>query len=228
MNRDFVAAVTAAVNEWPYLQTLPERAHGFEYRRLLQDYDDIVDIFAYVNQAEKCRFTVYYHAETKEYKVRLKIGLTEFCDIKYIAADLPSLEKMLNAYLETTLAGMVNFSLDNIDSIVVDKQILTWDYLDRLQLEIAGFKLFIRPDEPVRVLNGSYIIIDYSDFMANSNFTIYYNILRDDFFGELKIAGVPEITYAFDSRELSELAAKLDEGLEPLLVSMRRRITTAI
>ena len=50
-------------------------------------------------------------------------------------------------------------------------------------------------------------------FAAQSNFIIYYNVFRDEFFGEAKIHRIPEITYEFDSSELKDLRLKLEEKL---------------
>ena len=85
-------------------------------------------------------------------------------------------------------------------------------------------KLFINPKEPVKVINGSYIIIDYCDFEAESNFIIYYNVFRDEFFGEAKIHRIPEITYEYDSSELKDLKIKLENKLENTLKQLRERI----
>ncbi len=101
---------------------------------------------------------------------------------------------------------------------------MTWEYIKSLPLEIDGFKLFISPDKPVKVINGSYIIIDYCDFANESNFIIYYNVFRDEFFGEAKIHRIPEVTYEYDSSELNDLKQKLEEKLAKTLHDIRQRI----
>ena len=55
------------------------------------------------------------------------------------------------------------------------------------------------------MLNGSYIIFDYSDFALESNFIIYYNEFRSEFYGEARIKNIPEMNYTFDSDSLLEL-----------------------
>ena len=104
------------------------------------------------------------------------------------------------------------------------KKILEWDYVAKLPETIEGFKLFIKPAQPVKTINGSYIIFDYCDFATDSNFIIYYNVFRDEFFGEAKIRKIPEMNYAFDSHELIELEEKLDEHLLARLKEIRSRI----
>jgi hypothetical protein len=105
-----------------------------------------------------------------------------------------------------------------------DKKIVEWNYKDKLKQEIAGFTLYIKSDEPVKVINGSYIIIDYSDFATESNLIIYYNVFRDEFFGEIRIRRTPQMISAFDTSDLSELAAKLDEKLAETLEQVREQI----
>ena len=89
---------------------------------------------------------------------------------------------------------------------------------------IEGFVLFIRPDQPVKVINGSYIVFAYCDFEAESDFIIYYNVFRDEFFGEARVNKIPEMNYTFDSTELSELEEKLDQYLVPRLKEIRQCI----
>ena len=83
--------------------------------------------------------------------------------------------------------------------------------------------MVITPEAPVRVLNGSYIVFDYSDFALKSNFIIYYNEFRCEFFGEARILNIPEMNYVFDSKSLPELEEKLKSHLTDRLQEIRRR-----
>lgn len=217
-------AVDAALADWAYLKELPTELEGFSLRRDMCVEGDMYDIFSYICAARRCKFTVYYHEETKEYKARVSVGLTEFCDIDFITDELAVLEAILRERLAKTLQNLVQFNRDAIDSIVVEKQILEWPYAATLPETLEGFTLFIRPSEPLRVINGSYIVFDYSDFAAESNFIIYYNIFRDEFFGEAKIRRIPEMNYLFDSHTLEELEAKLEAHFLPRLREIRARL----
>lgn len=217
-------AVDAALAKWAYLEALPEALEGFSLRRDMRVDGDVYDIFSYVCEARRRRFTVYYHEETKEYKARVAVGLTEFCDIDFITDDLAVLEAILRERMAKTLRGLVQFDREAIDSIVVEKKILEWPYAKTLPETVEGFALFIRPSEPLRVINGSYIVFDYSDFEAESNFIIYYNIFRDEFFGEAKIRRIPEMNYLFDSHDLDTLEEKLQEHFLPRLREIRARL----
>jgi hypothetical protein len=109
-----------------------------------------------------------------------------------------------------------------LSSIVVDKKILTWEAGQELPAEKEGFSLFIRPQEPVKINNGSYIVIDYVNFALESSFTVYYNIYRDEFFAEARIWNIPDVSYEFDASDLEELEEKLRSRMTARLQQVRK------
>jgi len=216
--------IEAEIQDWQYMKDLPSTWFGFVFILEMKVYGDVYDLYSYENVEIHRKITVYYHEETKEYKVRVLIGLTEFCNIEYISPTRASLEKILLERFEMTLQTLAKFNKATISCIVLEKNILEWDYVAKLPTTIEGFTLFIKPDQPVKTINGSYIIFDYCDFATDSNFIIYYNVFRDEFFGEAKIRKIPEMNYVFDSHELIELEEKLDEHLLARLKEIRSRI----
>ena len=224
MKEETIKQVEEAIAAWSYIKTLPKEWFDFKLEYDMHSYGDVYDIFTYKNDEMKRKVTVYYHDETKEYKLRVTIGLIEFCNCDFIMPDLESLEKILRLRLETLMHDTAYFNKEAVDSIVIDKKILEWTYLDHIPEKIEGFTRFIKPSEPLKVINGSYIIFDYCDFDNESSFAIYYNIFRDEFFGEAKVRNIPEVNYLFDSHELSELEEKLDLYLVERLKQIRAKI----
>lgn len=216
--------VLAQIENWEYMKALPQEIHGFKFVLLMQEDGDKLDLYRYENRDTRRSITTYYHEETHEYKLRMRIGLTEFCVIEYIYADLNAFQRLLEERCDNLLADMETFNPKHITSIVHDKKIMQWNYAQLLPQTLEGFSLFIRPDKPVRVINGSYIVFDYSDFTNESNFIIYYNVFRDEFFGESRIFNIPEVSYDFDSHEVADLAGKLETKLVPHLQKLRERI----
>ncbi|WP_199884149.1 hypothetical protein [Anaerosinus massiliensis] len=212
------------VENWQYIKELPKGCSNFELKYEMCLEGDIYNILRYENKTTRRKVTLYYHDETKEYKVKTTVGLTEFCNIEFITSQQAVEEQILKQRLEKLLQSLAVFNKDDIDSIVVDKKILEWQYVNKLPETIEGFQLFIKPSEPLRIINGSYIVFDYCDFETSSNFIIYYNIFRDEFFGEAKIRCIPEMNYIFDSHELGELEEKLDQFLIPRLKEIRMRV----
>lgn len=215
--------VEADIRDWAYLKELPDTWHGFTLQRLALVAGDCYDIYRYENQDLHKSVTAYFHEETHEYKLRVKIGLIEFCRIEFITAKFDVFEALLRAQFETVLAGLAQFDPASIGSIVRDKKIMTWEAAKELPETLEGFTLYIHPAEPVKINNGSYIVIDYVDFALESSVTVYYNIYRDEFFSEARIWNIPDVNYDFDSGTLSELEERLQTYLVPRLQEVRTR-----
>ncbi len=227
MKDSFKEKVETAIADWQYMQELPAEWYGFQYRLDKTVYDDVYDIYSYVNEAIHHSVTVYYHEETKEYKLRIRIGQIEFCRIECIAAKLDVFETLLRAQFDDILHDLVEFNPKTVSHIILAKHITEWKYQSLLPETLEGFTLFIRPSEPVRITNGSYIVFDYEDFSCDSNFIIYYNMFRDEFFGEARINNIPDMNYVFDSQKLSELQKKLTLYLIPRLQEIHQRAKEA-
>lgn len=225
MKEETIQQVETDVCDWAYLKRLPPILEGFSYRKDMHVEEDIYALFSYENDAMHRAASAYYHEETKEYKLSVQIGLTNFCCIEFIAPNIAAFEKRLDEHLRKLLVELVTFDPKTISSIVCKKKIMEWEYGRGLPAELEGFELFIAPEKPLKITNGSYIILDYSDFSIASNFVIYYNIFRDEFFGEGRVHGIPEINYLFDSHDLAGLATKLEHHLAARLQDIRQKAT---
>lgn len=217
-------SIIEQIKGWNYVREIPASFAGFSLVTELMQCDTQYRIFTYHNAASYRSFTVLYDQATKDFLARVVIGLTEFCDVNFICGSLEQLEKLLKERMFSTLDGLAAFNPDLLCSVIREKKVANWPYAVNLPTEIAGFSLYIDPAKPVKVLNGSYIILDYSNFPAESSLMIYYNIYRDEFFGELKIKRTPQMINCFDCRQLNDLEEKIKEHLEPTLQNMRSRV----
>ena len=228
MKDEELARVKAETEDWTFMKTLPGEVYGFRLRRIEAARGDMYELFSYEN-GEACRsVTVYYHSETKEYKLRMNIGSFEFCRMEFITPDLVTMEDQLAARLDDLLEDMSAFREEDADHLLAEKGILKWEYQAFLPDEMEGFSLFIRPTAPVPITNGSHVVVDYEDFAIRSNFAIYYNVFRDIFFSDERVAGVPGMTYEFDAKSLRELEEKLTEKLAGKLREIRARAEEAL
>ena len=212
------------LQQWSYLQELPPLIGRFSLQRDMFTNGLQYRIFSYHNLQRLMSFSVLYDQATKDFMVRIVMGLTEYCDVDYIVVKLAGLEVLLRAKMKETIMRLSEFSSANLGSVFLAKGILEWEYGKLLPEEIAGFQLYIRPLEPLCMINGSYIVVDYSDFAAESNLIIYYNIYRDEFFGEIRVMRIPEATILFDAHTLAELKSKLQENLRKVLNDVRARL----
>ncbi|MCX7781826.1 MAG: hypothetical protein N2491_13150 [Negativicutes bacterium] len=209
---------------WPYWDSLPQEIEGFQLAIEKEQRGTQYRLFSYRHGAQRKVFSVYYDAATKEFLARWQIGLLEFCDINFIAPNIAMLQQLLAARLEAALRSAAIFEQSALGSVFLQKKIVEWPFAACLPPAAWGFILCIAPSQPLKTINGSYIIIDYSDFDTRSNLLIYYNIYRDEFYGECVFRGTPRMTSSFDAKTLDELKEKLSVNLEPVLQEMRREL----
>ncbi len=156
--------------------------------------------------------------------VRVIIGLIEYNDVGYIVTDLAAFEKLLQERMEETLHELAVYESHHMESVLLQTGVTEWPYGLSLPARIGRFELFISPDQPVKMINGSYIVIDYSCFEEESNLLIYYNIYRDEYFGEIRFYRTPEMAFDFDAETLKQLQENLELHLQSTLENIELRI----
>ena len=199
---------------------VPAEFENFKLEKIFNDVGDKFIYFTYKNVDIHKSLTAYFHEETHEYKVSVKIGLTEFCLTKFFTEDFAHFKEIFTAELERELKKLAAQIDAEEDILIADQKFSAWTYGQNLPKNLAGFELFIAPKNPVRITNGSYIIINYSDFVKNCDFNIFYNVYGDKFNGESQINGVHHPSYIFDADTLSELEKILEENLQSELENM--------
>ena len=215
---DKLAAEFEAAN---FFEKIPAQIDGYQLKKILADDGDKFFYFAYENISMHRSLTTYFHDETKEYKVCVNIGLTEFCLTNFFTDNFNHFTEILIDKLDAAIKNLSAQIDADSDFFIADKKFSTWQYGQSLPKNLAGFELFITPQFPVRITNGSYIIINYSDFTANLELSIFYNVYSDTFSGESQIGGVHNPLYIFDAENLAELEKILAENLERELKQIR-------
>jgi len=214
--------IAAQATEIHFAENLPAEIEGFTLEKIFAPDEDKFIFYTYSDEKIHCALTTYFHEETSEFKVRQKIGLTEFCLTNFFTEDFKTFQALLDAHLDAVIKNLRCLRTKKLNRFLREKKIDTWAYGRNLPVTLEGFELFIRPAAPVEVTNGSFIIIDYVDFAINSDFILYYNIYSDEFSGETRINGAPHVSYAFDAKNLKELETKLKENLSSELSAIRK------
>ncbi len=214
--------IAAQATEIHFAENLPAEIEGFTLEKIFAPDDDKFIFYTYSDEKIHCALTTYFHEETNEFKVRQKIGLTEFCLTNFFTEDFKTFQALLDTHLDSVIKNLRGLQTKKLNNFLLEKKIDSWDYGRNLPATLEGFELFINPAAPVEVTNGSFIIINYVDFAINSDFILYYNIYSDEFSGETRINGAPHISYAFDAKTLKDLETKLKENLVSELSAIRQ------
>lgn len=201
--------IISETNEFKdFFENLPTELKNFTLKKIFSEDDDKFIYFSYENSENHRGLTAYFHEETQEYKLRMKIGFNEFCLTKFFTENFSDYRKIISDNLENILENH-----GNLNPIVRKKNFPAWEYGKNLPKKIFDFELFISPQNPVEFTNGSFIIINYSNFKSKSDFTISYNIYQENFSAEFTENLTPHVTYLFDSENLAELEKKLEKNL---------------
>lgn len=219
MTDERIGKLTAQAAELHFAENLPDEIDGFATKKIFATVDDKFIFFTCTDERIHCAATVYFHDETAEFKLSQRIGLTEFCLTNFFTDDFAAFQKLIDAELADVLKNLRDVRDKPINRFLREKNIDTWTFDFPATLE--GFELFVSPDKPVEVTNGSFILVNYADFAAGSDFVLYYNIYGDVFSAESRIKGASHVSYAFEATELDDLTDKLRENLAAELREIR-------
>ncbi len=212
------------LSAWSFPKQCLTNVLGFQLDLSLRNEGTQTIIFTYSFPEKRRQFIALYDEATKDFMVRIIIGLIEYNDVGYIVTDLGAFEKLLHERMEGTLHELAVYESHHMESVLLETGVTEWPYGLSLPVNIGCFELFIRPAQPVRMINGSYIVIDYSCFEGESNLLIYYNIYRDEYFGEIRFYRTPEMTFDFDGKTLKEIQENLELHLQSTLKDLELRI----
>ena len=212
-----IEEIQQETRQWDFIQGLPEQVGQFS-KKLVDTIDgQILTICRYEAPELRARLDIIYTSETFDYIVVHTMGMNSYRDIRFIYKDKDVFAQNVEAYLPGILHSMEEPASVTLGEQVAEHGILTWDYGNHLPEKIGPFELFIKPARAIEHINGSIILIDYSNFDRLDQLIIMYNRLRDQFFGEVKINSVFHASMDFDSKNLKELEGKLKEHLEETL-----------
>ena len=76
MNNEIKNKIAAQVAEIHFAEDLPDALEGFTLKKIFAPDEDKFIFFTYADDAIHSGLTTYFHEETREFKVRQKIGLT--------------------------------------------------------------------------------------------------------------------------------------------------------
>lgn len=207
MNED----VRKNLENWTYLQELPQKNEDFVLTVAMLEVKEMFVIFRYVCQ-ERCRQVIcFYNKTTGDFMLRRVYGLNEYNDMAFITPSLEVFEKLLREKLDAVIQSMYVFHREQASLLLAKTGLLEYDFKDLLPQSLCGFSLYIKPSEPVAMINGSHVVLDYSDFTKDAQLVIYYNELKCEFYAEKKVRGIVQTTGCMDARNIKDLCKRLQD-----------------
>lgn len=217
-----ITEIEAELQEWEFLQQLPKELEGFTLREGTGIKGNILNIASYVDEANHACVDLIYTGETFDYVVVKNLGLHTFRDDRFFTRDKDKFTEVVLNKLPSLLQDM---GKGKVKEMGYESEVMgfkEWNYWKTLPKQIGNFELYITPGCPLEYINGSWIILDYSDFANGNQLMFLYNSFRNELFAEMKKGYLPLTTEEFNANSLEVLSALLKEKLEKTLTALEK------
>ena len=217
-----ITEIEAELQEWEFLKQLPKELEGFTLREGTGIKGNILNIASYVDEANHACVDLIYTGETFDYVIVKNLGLHTFRDDRFFTRDK---DKFAEVVLNKLPALLQEMGKSKVKHMGYESEVMgfnEWEDWKTLPKQIGNFELYITPDNPLEYINGSWVILDYSDFVNGNQLMFLYNSFRNELFAEMKKGYLPLTTEEFNANSLEALSALIKEKLEKTLTALEK------
>ena len=159
-----ITEIEEGLKDWEFLKHLPKEISGFKLQEGRGIEGNILNLASFVNEEIHCSLDLIYTAETFDYTLVKNIGLHTFRDERFFNRDA---DKFAEAVLKNLPNVIEKVSRSMNKKLGYESKVMgfdTWNYWKTLPEKIGEYELFVTPDKPLEYINGSWVILDYSNF----------------------------------------------------------------
>ena len=180
-----ITEIQEETKSWDFIDQLPEQVGQFTRKRVGTIDGQVLTICRYEAPALRASLDITYSSETFDYILVHTMGMNSYRDIRFIYKEKGYLRPEGAELPARILDAMEHPRKVNLGEMVEEKR---HPHLGLRQQpagkKIGPFQLYIKPANAIEHINGSIIVIDYSNFVRKDQLIIMYNRLRDEFFGK--------------------------------------------
>ena len=212
-----ITEIEEGLKDWEFLKHLPKEISGFKLQEGRGIEGNILNLASFVNEEIHCSLDLIYTAETFDYTLVKNIGLHTFRDERFFNRDA---DKFAEAVLKNLPNVIEKVSRSMNKKLGYESKVMgfdTWNYWKTLPEKIGEYELFVTPDKPLEYINGSWVILDYSDFSKGNQIMFLYNSFRNELFAELKKGFMPLTTDLYNANKLEQLEKLIKQHLQETL-----------
>ena len=205
--------------DWDIEKELPAQIGEYKLKRLDRQEGRIYFAFCWEDEKTGWQIRALFDEETMDYMVKAFLHMVTFSEIELITGDFEEYKRNMKLltpkYIEKEFIRREDVSI-----LVRGQGFMVWDYKPFFPETIGHYKRTVEPHRPLLGLNGSYIICAYECAEKNTGILFFYNIYRNEYYGELRAQGIPGIIHQYDAKTLSdfekEITSRLAKDLEDL------------
>lgn len=194
--------------DWDIEKELPAEIGGYKLKRLDRQEGRIYFAFCWEDEKTGWQVRALFDEETMDYMVKAFLPMVTFTEIELITGDFEEYKRNMKlltpAYIEKELIHR-----ENVSVLVRGRGFMVWDYTPFFPETLGHYQRTIEPHRPLLGLNGSYIICAYECAEKNTGLLFFYNIYRDEYYGELRAQGIPGIIHQYDAKTLEDFEKKI-------------------
>ncbi len=169
--------------------------------------------FAWENEKNGWMVKAIFDEETKDYMVKMDLRLMTLTQLESITGDFEQFKKRVRELTPKAIEKEL-IHLERVSVLAAAKGFMKWDYEKVMPERMGQYKRIIKPVNPVEGLNGSFIIGAYECRERNIGVLFFYNIYREEYYGELRAGGIPVIVHQYDATTINEFSSHLEAYLE--------------
>lgn len=205
--------------DWDIEKELPGKIGDYSLHRMdVQDHG-IYRAFGYTGQQHGWTVQAIFDEETMDYMVKTDFRLFTLTDIDMITGDFSafrkSADRLLTLHIQRELIDRGKVSV-----LVRGRAFTVWNYQSVCPEHVREFTRVIDPSAPVLGLNGSYVIAAYESQKDRAGLLFFYNIYRNEYYGEMRKNGVPVIIHQYDAHSTEELESAIADHMERDLMQL--------
>ena len=195
--------------DWDIEKELPTDIEGYKLKRLDKQEGRIYFAFCWENEENGWQVRALFDEETMDYMVKTDIRMMTLTEIELITGDFEEFKRNMKLLTPQYIAKEF-IHRENVSVLVRGKGFMVWDYTPFFP-PVLGH---IDPHRPLLGLNGSYIIASYECREKETGILFFYNVYRDEYYGELRAKGIPGIIHQYDAKTIPDLEETIRNHLE--------------
>lgn len=198
---------------WYEGKELPPVIGDYELRTIDEQHDRIYYAFGWFHKSNGWKIRVLYDEETADYMVKMDLHMITLTEIECITGDFEEFKRLVKLLTPEAIEKEL-IHREKVSILVEGKGFMVWDYEELLPEKLGHYVRVIAPKMPLLGLNGSYIIAAYECEEKDTGILFFYNMYRDEYYGELRAKGIPGIIHQYDAKSIEALEAAIEKHLE--------------
>ena len=199
--------------DWDIENELPADIGPYHLQRIDTQQDRIYYAFGWIDEKSGWQIRALYDEETADYMIKMDLHMMTLTEIECITGDFEEFQ----GYVRKLTPKAIEKELihrEEVSVLVRGKGFMVWDYHELLPETLGAYQRIIAPDRPLLGLNGSYVIAAYECQEKDTGILFFYNMYRNEYYGELRAKGIPGIIHQYDAKTIEELEKKIEIHLE--------------